>query len=333
MFVLQLLDKFKFGGGERVALTYMDTINELEIENIIIAREGGRTNEFHQLKLTPNYLAYLLKIIKCIKAKPTSRVFIISHTNRALLAGLLCKVIFHKKIKLIYVQHIHYSEFKLKFITSIHRLLFKYIQITPITSNSLQKFLPAHKMFYVNNYLSMNSYSAEATSSELRKFMAFKNDRKAIVFIGRVTKEKNPIHLVELLSRLPSKQYCGLLLGSGEALKDVKSSMNRLDINNIYLAGFQESPLTFLGACDYMYFSSSYSGEMMPMAVLEAKALNCKVIGYKGDLNSYIIPKENLFDFEDFSTIAQAIKDDITLLDGNKFDEKYGRSKLSSLFK
>ena len=47
---------------------------------------------------------------------------------------------------------------------------------------------------------------------------------------------------------------------------------------------------------------------MMPMVLLEALEANCLCIAYNMKVNKYILPDENLFEFKDYASIAEAIR-------------------------
>jgi len=332
MQIIQLLDKFCFGGGERVALTYQHTFNQLNLKNIIIALDGGRDSRPDGLHVVKNYRAYLSNLFKQLKTQLSHPSYLIAHTNRALVIGLMCKIFYGKKVKLIYVQHLFYSSFKLKVLSFAQYWLDRYIQITPITENLLkQHFLP-EKCFYLNNYLALQTYVSATNSNDiLKEFLIFKDGRQVITFLGRVTEGKNADHLLKLLKFLPQEKYVGLLLGTGDELEYIQELAEKWQLDNLYIAGFQEQPLAFLSVSEYMFFCSSCDEEMMPMAVLEAKALGCKVIGYQFDINSHILPENNMFEYQDFEGIAQAIVDNRIANDENVYDEEYGVLRFKQL--
>jgi glycosyltransferase involved in cell wall biosynthesis len=333
MQVIQLLDRFCFGGGERVALTYQHTFNSLKINNAIIALDGGRIDQLARIQLVKNYWPYLIELLRQIRAMPSDTTCVIAHTNRALMVGLIVKLFFRKKIKLFYVQHLFYSSNKLRLLSIFQNAIERLIQITPITDSLLEQHFLPDKRFYLNNYLALESYESGTESNDaLNAFLRFKGDRQVIAFLGRVTKGKNADHLLRLLRFLPSDKYVGLLLGTGEELEDVRRLAEEWKLTNVFIAGFQEQPLAFLTVSDYMFFCSSCDEEMMPMAVLEAKALGCKVIGYPFEINGHIIPPSNVVQYEDYNSIAQRILDGSIEYEDNVFNEEYGYSRFKVLF-
>jgi glycosyltransferase involved in cell wall biosynthesis len=333
MQVIQLLDRFCFGGGERVALTYQHTFDSLKLNNVIIAIDGGRTDKLAKIQLVKNYWSYLVELLSKIKTVSGGNSCVIAHTNRALVIGLIVKLFFGKKIRLFYVQHLFYPSYKLRLLSFFQNAIERLIQITPITDTLLnQHFLP-EKRFYINNYLALESYgSGTQSNGALDEFLHFKGDRQVIAFLGRVTKGKNADHLLTLLKHLPSDKYMGLILGTGEELEDVRHLAKKWKLTNAFIAGFQEQPLAFLKNSDYLFFCSSCDEEMMPMAVLEAKALGCKVIGYSFEINEHIIPASNVVQYEDCRSVAQKILNDSIEYQDNVFNEEYGYSRFKVLF-
>tara|TARA_R110000868_G_scaffold103748_4_gene285576 strand:- start:1422 stop:2429 length:1008 start_codon:yes stop_codon:yes gene_type:complete len=333
MQIIQLLDKFCFGGGERVALTYQHTFNSLKLDNLIVALDGGRDSCPAGLKVVRNYLAYFSIIFDQLKTKPGEATYLIAHTNRALLIGWIFKVFYRKKIKLMYVQHLFYSPLKVKLLSYCQYWIDSYIQITPITTQLMKRYFASEKCFYLNNYLALQTYLSVTNSNDvLNDFLAVKGERQVITFLGRITQGKNADHLLKLLKLLPSDRYIGLILGTGDELEHIQDLAKDLKIENLYIAGFQEQPLAFLQISDYMFFSSTYKAEMMPMAVLEAKTLGCKVIAYQLEVNSHILPESNIFVYQDFAAIAQGILDNSIVKDKNIYDEEYGALRFKQLF-
>ncbi|MGJ8682406.1 glycosyltransferase, partial [Paraglaciecola sp.] len=318
-----------FGGGERVALTYQYTLNSLGVANCIFALNGGRNSDLENVYIFNGYWRYCFSVLKQIFEQAKEPYCVIAHTNRALIICVLLKLFFRKKVRIFYVQHLFYSPQKMRLLSFCQGVLEKIIQITPITTKLLEQNFKEDKRFYLNNYLALDSYSKGNSSLAVEELKELAGDRKVITFLGRVTKDKNAEHLLRLLKLLPKDSYFGLVLGTGDELGYIKALALELKLDNLFIAGFQEYPLAFLAASDYMFFCSSYAGEMMPMAVLEAKSLGCKVIGYTNELNRHIIPASNLFDFADFEAIANGIVTSSIIFEPNEFDEEYGRARLS----
>jgi len=332
MHVIQLLDKFCFGGGERVAITYNQSIKELGLDASILAIKHKRESQDSATHLVKNYFAYIGFILTAILENKSSPTWLISHSMRSLAISCLFKVFFFRRVKLCFVQHLFYSEQKLKMISRFQFLLEKLIQISPLTEQLLKQYFKPGKLFYFNNYIHPATYiDSSAGSKVLEEVKARKAGRTLVTFVGAVKAGKNAGHIVDLAARLPKDEFFFLLVGDGDELAAIKERAKSLGLDNLMFAGYQEQPLQFLQESEYFFFSSYNNFEMMPMAVLEAKSNGCIVLAYDLEINTHIVPEGNIFPLEDFDAIAKAIISGLPEFAENEFDIAYGHRKFSQL--
>ncbi|GHF80948.1 glycosyltransferase [Thalassotalea marina] len=332
MKVIQLLDKFCFGGGERVAITYNQTIRDIGLDASVLALKDSRKSNDEGIHLVNNYRRYLCFIFGVITSDKEKNSWLICHSIRALAIGILFKLIFFNRVKLCFIQHLAYSSSKLKLISFTQCFLEKVVQITPISEKLLAKHFSKKKIFYFNNYIHSKTYVDNVSvNTQLNDIIAEKGARKVISFVGAVKQGKNAVHLVELAAHLPAGDYLFLVVGDGEELLLAKNRAEELSLENIRFLGYQEQPLQFLELSDYFFFSSYNNYEMMPMAVLEAKTKQCIVFGYDMEVNKYILPSENIFKLEHFDEIAKAILSNTLIFSKNEFDAVYGEKQFKKL--
>jgi teichuronic acid biosynthesis glycosyltransferase TuaC len=114
----------------------------------------------------------------------------------------------------------------------------------------------------------------------LRKQLQLPEDKKLIVFVGRLTEAKGVFELVQALEQLP-KQLAAVFVGDGPA-KETLSKHSELN-TRLFLAGQVENHRVkdYLAACDVMALPSWSEG--MPTVVIEALALKipavCTAVG------------------------------------------------------
>ncbi|TMP47581.1 glycosyltransferase [Pseudoalteromonas sp. S1688] len=332
MKVIQLLDKFRFGGAERVALTYMSTLDGLGYQNAIFAIKDNRVSGSPVVRLVHDYLFYFKLMVSQIR-KNSERTIFISHSMRSLMLSLICKLFFRKKVKIIFVQHLSYSKRHYYFLRNIGFLIDRFIQITPVVEGEFNSYFSKDKIFYFNNYILPDSYSREKGNLALKSFKAFVMNRKVVAFVGAMKKGKNCSHIIELAKVMRDSDFCFVLIGDGDEFSAVKQKVKALNLSNVFIAGYQECPLSFLEYTDFLFFSSYKNNEMMPMTILEGMSLGCKVVAYKTEVTSYLLPKENLFDFEDYLSLSKALKDDSILPVKLQYDKSYGDVKMDTLIK
>lgn len=122
-----------------------------------------------------------------------------------------------------------------------------------------------------------------------------------IVFVGRLTYQKNPQRFVELINnisqRMPKVKAC--MLGDGEDRDTLSKS------DNIKMQGFIKNPAEIMSKSKVMLMTSRWEGT--PMAALEAMALGVPIVttpvdgmrdlitngfnGFMGQENSFLIEK------------------------------------------
>lgn len=332
MKVIQLLDNFNYGGGERVALTYRDTFSELGFHSLIVAIKNKRESQ-DEVYLFPSYVRYFLFVFMSI-FKEKDSVILMAHTNRALFLSCLIKLAFLKSIKLIYVQHLNYNERRYKIISLVQLLIDKYIQITPVTEGAIKKHIKIDKVFYINNYIDVNNYpSSIQVENLLQDLLDEIKSRQVITFVGAFRKGKNVCHIQELIKRLDEKKYFFLIIGDG--FESGLLDRNLIESENVRFLGYQNNPLPFMKISDYIYFPSYDNGdkfgEMMPMTVLEALEMNCKVIAYDLEVNKFLLPESNIFSYKDFDSIVNSIESDAIRTVKNRYDNNYGLERFECL--
>ena len=105
------------------------------------------------------------------------------------------------------------------------------------------------------------------------------NNKKIIIAIGRLTKQKNFSLLLHCFALIKKKHpdYHLLILGSGEEENKLKKLIHNLKISNdVDLLGFEENPYKYLSKAECFILSSLW--EDPGFALLEAAYLNIPII-------------------------------------------------------
>ncbi|BBE30180.1 hypothetical protein OSSY52_03210 [Tepiditoga spiralis] len=277
--VYQLLDKFRFGGGENVAFNYARILNKLNIENYLIAKnqDNNFINKLKNYKI--NYKTKLNKINK-------NDVLII-HTNRNLIKIFIKYFFKINKPKIYYLQHLEYDEKKFKRLSKIINYICNgFIQITPITENLINKYIKIPVIFFQN--FNINRYKKEEyekIKNKIRKELNLKDDDYIAMFSGTFKKGKNLSHILYFAEKNPKIKF--LILGDGEERSILKNKTN-----NIIWLGRVEDVEKYLIASDLYLFTSGK--EMMPMALIEAINYNKACLAYNIEVNKYLLNKIQL---------------------------------------
>lgn len=329
MRVIQLLDRFQLGGAEQVALTYADVFSKLDVDNEIYAIDSGVKNRL--VVLFVGYWGYLTSVYKSVFSS-NDRVVLVSHTIRSLIASLLFKLIFPFRVRLVFVQHLFYSEKKLRLLSLISPLIFKVIEITPIISKLLNRFWGGDKVFNINNFLTSTAVTESPISDEV---LTLASGRKVILFVGAMRKHgKNAHHVFDLARELSSDEYffCIVGDGGGAELDRFKAAMASYQGDNYVWLGYRGDVPAILPAADILFFPS-YPVEMMPMTVLEAMRSNLTVVSYDIEVCKALLPESNVFSYGDFNALATAIVAEHVVRVSCDYDEDYGLSRWRELLR
>lgn len=100
-----------------------------------------------------------------------------------------------------------------------------------------------------------------------------------VAYVGRLTQQKDPARLVEVLARFV--QICPkakiAIVGTGELEEFTREKIREKGLeNNVVFCGFMKNPLKIMASSKVMVMTSEYEG--LPMAVLEAMALGVPVV-------------------------------------------------------
>ncbi len=105
-----------------------------------------------------------------------------------------------------------------------------------------------------------------------------------IVFLGRISYEKNPLRLIDIISRVAKKNQ-GIrvaIIGKGPLENEVNKRIIELGLSkNIDMLGFQTNPYPTLKNAKIMIMTSLWEG--LPMCALEAIALGIPIVSTPTD--------------------------------------------------
>lgn len=130
-----------------------------------------------------------------------------------------------------------------------------------------------------------------------------------IVYLGRLSKEKNPLRFVnimkEVIDRCPSATLG--VIGNGSLENNIRDCISEYGLeNNIIMLGFQQNPLKILEDSKVMIMTSLWEG--LPMCALEALALGVPIVSTPTD-GLKVLVKDNCSGFlsDNDDVLAEAI--------------------------
>lgn len=257
---------------------------------------------FRALKLQKNpkmfFSFFLLPVGKTRKEVMDFKLDVV-HAHSALTLGMFAKQIAKKqKIPLVYEQHTDYptwlkDNLRDKFILPriVEGWVSRYanqadaiIAPSPKIKATLLKWKVKKPIYFLPNCIDFELFHKDRSGrDEFRKKYAIAPDAKVLIFVGRLSREKNLIFLLEALAEIvkKNKNVVLMLVGEGYQKEKLKKTAEELGITaNVRFTGFipHEKVAQYYNASDVFVMSSL--SEVMPVVVLEAEAtgLPCVVL-------------------------------------------------------
>lgn len=267
--VIHLMSTDDYSGAEKVA---MDIINGLknEYEFIYVTRKG-KINEILKEKNIKyvNIRELSVKEVRRI-VKECKPDIIHAHDYRA---SVIAAFSF---IKVPIISHLHNNSPWLKKIN-----LFSIIFM--LTSFRIKRILAVSKSIeneyifssIIKNKIEVvgNPVSRESILDKIPKDTEIKKEYD-ICFSGRLTKQKNPIKFIEIVSKVKekNKNVKVVMLGDGELRNSCKEKIRELNLeDNIKLLGFVKNPYIIMAKSKIFCLTSDWEG--YGLVVFEALTL------------------------------------------------------------
>lgn len=321
MKVIHLINSIKPGGAENVAFNYIKVFNELGISSLIIGKPDSSTYE------------QKLKAIAEVKYEYTARDiegvdFIFIHSNINLLKLIpFYKIIISKGIRVFYIQHLCYKTKKFICLSwVINWLCTDFIQITPITTDLVHKYIKIPVHFIVNFYV--NRYSSQEWGeirNKVRAELKIPEEKKLITFSAIFKPGKGLDCAVQLAMKMKQNfQYDFLIIGDGPEVELVKS----YPYSNLHWIGRVNDVERYLIASDIYLFTSKYKQEMMPMALIEAINTDKKIIALKNDINDFLLSNQT---YKSLEIVVETLETDDTPSGFKHYDMEYAIFKIRQM--
>lgn len=348
--ICYLISSLANEGPTRVLLNTIKNIDVKKFSVVVITLVPEKTNslylEFEKTAATIILGAGLdekstsfLSRLSSIKQHISSRSIDIVHAHCP--RSLIYLFMLRKIVLTVYTAHIFpgvqtvalYGKYKGPLVVWLCNTLIRFIHAPVACSDSVaQEYrdrlgidMPA-----VNNGIdAIHSMPTDELKSTFRSKLGFISEYKYILFIGRLSAEKQPYELA--IDFLKSKNDRLILVFIGEGPE--KYNIEKISAKNIRVDGFQKNIVPYLYACDYYVSSSKTEG--LANSMLEAMSVGMPMIlsdipshrlvceranGYIGELynpgcGDEFHEKLKLVMNKDSMIVRQSIR--------NEFEEKY----------
>ena len=188
------------------------------------------------------------------------------------------------------IQHTHttkLSEKKLSIIRNWIILRFSKFYVTKYAacSNDALRILPKKDLkrkgyIIINNAINLKKYRFnENKRNEIRKKLGIASSTKVIGHVGRFSKEKNHLLLIDIFKRYNAQNSDSilLLLGEGNLKEEILKKIKILNLTKkVIMVGVKKDVENYLFAMDYFVFPSSFEG--LGIAAIEAQVSGLKTI-------------------------------------------------------
>lgn len=280
MRIIHLLQSPYFSGAENVVCQIINMMdNKDDIEMMYCSRDGQIREALSErnIQFLPISNLTVKEVKRIIKEyKPD---IIHAHDMRAsFIAAMACG-----KIPLI--SHVHNNNFNSRGISvkSIAYLFagIKAKQIFWVSDSSYNGYY-FHKLLKNKSEVLYNIINIDNLYSKMA--LDRNNYDYDIVYLGRLTEQKNPLRLMRVLKKITKEiPYVKIaVIGTGNLEEETYKEAERLELgSNVTFLGFRSNPYKMLHDSKLMIMTSLWEGT--PMCVLEAMSLGVPVVSTPTD--------------------------------------------------
>ncbi len=155
-------------------------------------------------------------------------------------------------------------------------------------SDSIEKEYIFRKAFKNKLYMIPNTVDRQRVETMAKEDFDRKYD---IIFIGRMNEQKRPLLFLDFVKALTEKlpDVTAAMVGEGELFDEVKERIEKDNIKNVSLLGFNANPYKIIKNSKINVFTSYYEG--FGLVAVESMILSKPVLGYAvGGLAGVIAP-------------------------------------------
>lgn len=284
-------------GSERVACNVANLLHsKLNYNVCIINRDAEKNNSAYELldaidvkKINDNYFIFIKKIQ--LYVDDTQPDYLVLHNmGKLTLLGSFLKL---KNTKIISLEHVSFIS-RPKYIQFLSKIFYKRIdQVVTLTHRDKVSFDSFHPDVTV-----IPNFSPFPVA--IKKDF----DQKQIVSIGRLTDQKNYLHLLKawekISHQLPEWKLC--IYGEGEHKTLLVDYIKANKLENVFLKGATPNVQHVYETSDFFVMSSKYEG--LPMVLIEAQSFGLPIVSYdcpngpsdiiKDKVNGYLVENQNI---------------------------------------
>lgn len=283
-------------GSERVACILANKlVEQINFSVTILNRDANFDEVAYPLdsrvkvkKILGSQFSFYNSLVKIVKSENPD--FVVVHNMGKL--SILCSLIPNIK-KLVILEHVSYIS-RPKYVQFLSKIFYRKIdQVVTLTHRDKLSFDTFHSdIIVIPNF----SPFPIATKKNL--------NQKQIVSIGRLTDQKNYLHLLKawekIAHQLPEWKLC--IYGEGEHKILLVDYIKSNKLLNVFLKGSTTDVEYVYESSDFFVMSSKYEG--LPMVLIEAQSFGLPIVSYdcpngpsdiiKDNVNGYLVEDQNI---------------------------------------
>lgn len=305
--VLHILKSNKFSGAENVVCQIIKLLskNEEYEEMIYVSTEGPIADALRErnVKYVPIKKLSVSEIKRAVKEYKPDIVH--AHDKAAIVIASLSVP---RKIKLIAHVHCTFDMLSSKNLKSLifYNALKKCKKVVFVSSESYNSFIfkdkIADKCITLRNVINPDEIHLRVKKDDTE----YDND---IIFLGRLTYQKNPERLISIIENVKKEinNVKVAIVGDGELRENIESLIKEKNLSeNIKMYGFMSNPYKLLSQSKALMMTSRSEGT--PMVALESMSVGLPIISTPVDgLKEVVINNKNGFLSDDDSELTKFI--------------------------
>jgi len=291
--VLIITYRLDIGGLENVLMNFFRNINRDEMDIDFLINEKGETDYTREVKALggnvyytdrlgqQGLIKYINSLVHIIRNNGPYDVIHVNMEQRggiACLAGLIAGV----KVRICHSHTTNVSGMHSKLLMPLYRLFIK-ISATKLLAcgKSAGQFMLGKKFEVLPNAIDVNKFANvdEGLVKAFKNSYGLPDNAVLLGHVGRLSKEKNQLFLIELLAQLSKSDidYRLIIVGDGEEKNKILNLAEEKGITDrIIFTGFREDANVLMNVFDIFLLPSFYEG--LPLTVIEAQAAGVQCI-------------------------------------------------------
>ncbi|WP_180060327.1 glycosyltransferase family 4 protein [Acinetobacter sp. YH12135] len=302
MKILFLINSLKSKSGtERVAIELANKLSFIANYDVtLLNRESIKSNTAYPVSdnvnvvtISGNFLEFYKKLKIHVSLHLYDMVIVHNMGKLSLLCALLPKI-----KKLVTLEHVSFVS-RPKKVQILSKFFYKWVdQVVTLTQKDKEQFDKFHsKVIVIPNFSPFPIVPKSTFSS------------KQIVTIGRLTDQKNYLHLLKAWKKIYQMipEWHLNIYGEGEHKKMLEDYIKQNSLQQVILKGSTSNVEDVYRNSDFFVMSSKYEG--LPMVLVEAQSFGLPIISYncpfgpadivQNDVNGFLVEDQNIQELSD----------------------------------